>query len=81
MLTHQVLLYYHYVKIDDPQTVREEHLSYCKELGLLGRIFISHEGINGTVSGTINQTNTYMNMIQNHPYFKGIDFKIDETEE
>ena len=81
MLTHQVLLYYHYVKIDDPQTVREEHLSYCKELGLLGRIFISHEGINGTVSGTIDQTTAYMSMMQNHPYFKGIDFKIDETDE
>jgi UPF0176 protein len=81
MTTYQVLLYYHYVRIEDPDTLRQEHLEYCKNLGLLGRIFISNEGINGTVSGTIEQTETYMKMMKDHPYFKGIDFKIDEADE
>jgi len=81
MHTFRVLLYYRYVKIEDPATLREEHLTYCKNLGLLGRIFISHEGINGTVSGTIDQTNTYIEMMNNHPYFEGTTFKIDESDE
>jgi len=81
MSTHQILLYYHYVKIEDPETLREEHLTYCKNIGLLGRVFISHEGINGTVSGTIEQTDRYMKMMEEHPYFHDIDFKVDQSDQ
>lgn len=38
MQTHQVLLYYHYVNIENPESVRIEHLDFCKSLGLLGRV-------------------------------------------
>jgi len=77
MQTHQILLYYHYVYIENPEEEREKHLAYCKNLGLLGRIYISSEGINGTVSGTIEQTNTYMDWMQSSTLFKGIVFKVD----
>ncbi len=77
MSTHQVLLYYHYVTIPDPEIMRENHLAFCKSLDLRGRVFISAEGINGTVSGTIAETNAYMTTLQNDPLFQGIDFKID----
>ncbi|MCR3906857.1 MAG: rhodanese-related sulfurtransferase [Tenericutes bacterium] len=79
MNQYRILLYYHYTQIDDPETLREQHLKYCKELGLLGRVFISSEGINGTVSGTIEQTDLYMNNLKSNPLFKGIIFKIDES--
>jgi len=77
MSTHQVLLYYHYVHIENPEIIREEHLLFCKSLNLKGRVFISKEGINGTVSGTIEDTNQYMEVMKHHDLFKGIDFKID----
>ncbi|MDR4969475.1 MAG: hypothetical protein RG740_07635, partial [Acholeplasmataceae bacterium] len=81
MSNYRILLYYHYTQIEDPETMREQHLKFSKELGLLGRVFISNEGINGTVSGTIEQTDIYMNYLKENPLFKGIIFKIDEAVE
>lgn len=78
--TYRVLLFYKYVKIDDPETVVAEHLKACKDIGLKGRIFIGTEGINGTCSGTIEQTQAYMDMMNADERFKDIVYKIDETD-
>ena len=77
----RVLLYYKYVNIEDPETLTQEHLKYCKDLGIKGRILISSEGINGTCSGTWEQTEQYMNDLKANPLFSDIEFKIDEVEE
>ncbi|MUV38451.1 UPF0176 protein [Lentibacillus sp. JNUCC-1] len=74
---YQVLLYYHYTTIEDPETFAAEHLEFCKELELKGRILVAQEGINGTVSGTIEQTNAYMAAMEQDPAFDGIVFKVD----
>ncbi|MER1989720.1 MAG: rhodanese-related sulfurtransferase [Solibacillus isronensis] len=79
-MNYQVLLYYHYTTIEDPAAFSEEHLAACKEIGLKGRILVAREGINGTVSGTIEQTQSYIDMMEAHPLFKGIVFKIDPAE-
>lgn len=76
----RVLLYYKYVAIEDPEAFAAEHLAFCKELGLLGRILVGLEGINGTVSGTVEQTEQYMNHMKADPRFKDIMWKIDEAE-
>jgi UPF0176 protein len=47
---------------------------------LKGRILVASEGINGTVSGTIEQTDKYMDMMKSDPRFADIVFKIDEAE-
>lgn len=75
--TYRVLLFYKYVKIEDPETVVAEHLKACKEIGLKGRIFIGSEGINGTCSGTVEQTDAYVEMMNNSEYFKDVIYKID----
>lgn len=75
---YQVLLYYNYVDIDDPETFAAEHLEFCKKLGLRGRILVAKEGINGTVSGTVEQTETYMQTMHADPRFADMVFKIDE---
>lgn len=74
---YRVLLYYHYVHIEDPKTYAAEHLQYCKDLGIKGRILVAHEGINGTLSGTIEQTDTYMEHMKQDPRFKDMVFKMD----
>lgn len=76
----RVLLYYKYVAIEDPVAFAAEHLAFCKELGLLGRILVGLEGINGTVSGTIEQTESYMKHMKADPRFNDIMWKIDEVE-
>ncbi|MFH5882518.1 rhodanese-related sulfurtransferase [Liberiplasma polymorphum] len=74
---YKVLLYYHFIHIEEPDTIKEEHLNVCKDLGLLGRIYLSSEGINGTVSGTVEQIQRYKTYLNTHPLFKGIVFKED----
>lgn len=76
---YRVLLYYKYVPIEDPVTFAQEHLAACKEIGLKGRILVSDEGINGTCSGTIEQTEAYMNMMKADERFADMVYKIDEA--
>lgn len=80
-MKYRVLLYYYYVDVEDPETFAADHLRFCKDLGLKGRILVASEGINGTVSGDYEQTERYMEYMKAHPLFKDIVFKIDETEE
>ena len=49
---YQVLLYYCYTPLDNPEQFRDEHHRLCLELDLRGRIIVAAEGLNGTVSGT-----------------------------
>lgn len=79
-MKYRVLLYYYYTTIEDPVEFSAEHLDLCKEIGLKGRILVANEGINGTVSGTIEQTNEYAEYMKNHPLFQGIVFKVDESD-
>ncbi|PAF20816.1 hypothetical protein CHH58_14470 [Terribacillus saccharophilus] len=81
MSDYRVLLYYNYVDIEDPEVFAQEHLKACKELGLKGRILVAKEGINGTCSGTIEQTQAYMDMMHAKPGFEEMVFKIDEADE
>ncbi|SEJ27409.1 UPF0176 protein [Bhargavaea ginsengi] len=78
--THRVLLYYKYVPIEDPETYAQEHLEFCRELGLKGRILIGAEGINGTCSGTVEQTQKYMDAMHADERFNDLVFKVDEAE-
>jgi len=81
MKRFRVLLYYHYVPIADPEEFAGKHLEFCKELGLKGRILISPEGINGTVSGTVEQTEAYMNEMKKDPRFADMVYKVDEADQ
>ena len=80
-MDYRVLLYYYYTDIADPEGLSKEHLRICKDMNLKGRILIANEGINGTVSGTVEDTDKYKNYMEKHPFFKGIVFKVDEAED
>ena len=74
---YRVLLYYHYTHIENPEEFRDAHHKLCNDLGLLGRIIVASEGLNGTVSGTIEQTQGYMDAMHADPMFATMPFKID----
>jgi UPF0176 protein len=78
---YRVLLYYQYVHIESPEEFAVEHKAFCNELGLKGRILVANEGINGTVSGTVEQTDKYMEAMKNDPRFSDMVYKIDEVDE
>ncbi|HEY8399877.1 MAG TPA: rhodanese-related sulfurtransferase [Cytophagaceae bacterium] len=76
---YSILLYYCYTHIEDPEKFREEHHLFCLNLGLLGRIIIAKEGLNGTVSGLKENCQIYMDTIKADPRFASIDFKVEES--
>jgi len=76
----QVLLFYRYATIDDPESYLKEHRALCEELELLGRIIVGKEGINGTVSGTVENTTAYIKHMKSDPLTSGMEFKIDPEE-
>ncbi|GEK88743.1 UPF0176 protein [Alkalibacterium putridalgicola] len=80
MSDYRVLLYYKYVHIEDPERFRDEHMKLCQDIGLKGRILVSEEGLNGTCSGTIEQTDRYMEAVRSDERFSDIYFKIDEAD-
>ena len=78
---YRILLYYKYVRIDDAELYAKRHLKFCKALGVMGRILIADEGINGTISGTPEQCDAYIQALHMDPRFTDMEFKIDESNE
>jgi UPF0176 protein len=74
---YYILLYYCYAKIENAEAYRDEHHLYCIEHNLRGRIIISDEGLNGTVSGLIADCERYMAYIKAEPRFSHTEFKIE----
>ena len=71
----QILLYYKYVEIEDPQKLLEDQVSLCKKLNLKGRIIVSIEGINGTIEGKLEDTEGYIWFMNQDLGFKNIHYK------
>lgn len=78
---YNVLLYYQYVSIEDTKAFRDEHFALCKSLNLLGRIIVSSEGVNGTVSGLKKDTDAYQKAMGEDARFAKMPFKVDEAHE
>ena len=76
---YQVLLYYCYTPLDNPEQFRDEHHRLCLALDLRGRIIVAAEGLNGTVSGSAENCACYMAAVKADPRFAALEFKIDEV--
>lgn len=75
---YPVLLFYKYVRIDDPVQFAADHREWCRSLGLKGRILIAGEGINGTVSGNTDSILQYLEGVHADPRFADMEFKVSE---
>lgn len=78
---YRVLLYYKYQTIEDPDQFVEDHLDFTKGIGLRGRVLVSSEGINGTVSGTVEQTEQYKDFLHSISGFEDVWFKEDKADD
>lgn len=78
-MVYQVLLYYKYIKVNDPAKLMQEQRALCEKLNLKGRIIVSSEGINGTVEGEIKDTQRYIKEMRKSEYFSNIVFKKSES--
>src|SRR3989344_474470 len=86
-MRYKILLYYKYTKVENPEALSAWHRGVCEVLGLKGRILIAKEGINGTVEGTVENTEKYKTMLKEigktpetkmMGKFRNIEFKESE---
>ncbi len=70
-----VLLYYKFIIVQNAKFEASQHKLVCQGIGLVGRILISEEGINGTVAGTRAQLKLYTDYMDAHPFFNSVKFK------
>lgn len=80
MKDYTILLYYCYSHIADPELFREEHHQLCLSLDLTGRIIVASEGLNGTISGSHESCQKYMDIVKADHRFKDIDFKAEKSD-
>ncbi len=71
----QVILFYKYLHIDDPEALRIEERERCERLGFKGRMIIATEGINGTYEGSLENTEQYIKELTSDPRFADVQFK------
>ncbi len=71
----KILLYYKFTPVADPEAVKLWQKTLTDSLDLRGRILISHQGINGTVGGEMNDLKKYITETKKFARFKDIVFK------
>lgn len=67
MKVFQILLFYKYVHIEDPQEVRDWLFGLCQKLGLKGRLIVASEGLNITLEGEIENTEIFIKELEKDP--------------
>lgn len=80
-IAYVVLTYYKYVNIADPELFAREHLKWCKENGLKGRILVSKLGINGTCAAPRELIEKYKAICWSDPRLADLWFKEDEGDQ
>ncbi len=76
----EVILYYNFHDIEEPERFSKQHKRYCEDLGVKGRIYVSGEGINGTLAGTKEQVEAYKKYLLSFPGFEDTAFKSDKSD-
>ncbi|CAK4679515.1 hypothetical protein LEN26_017425 [Aphanomyces euteiches] len=78
----QVVLYYRYVNLteDEVEATIAFQQDLCASLGLSGRVRLSEEGINGTLGGTPESIQAYIDAMASQP-FSDVDWKLSTADE
>ena len=68
--------FYKYVSLDSLEELRDQLYAGWNSLGVLGRIYLSKEGINAQVSIPEDNVDSFKTNVTKHSMFKDINFKI-----
>lgn len=78
-----LLTFYKFVDVENPEKEVKEHLKFCKDIGMMGRIYIGSEGISSTVTCNEGQLMAYKLYLAQHPLFHNppdLDIKATEVD-
>jgi UPF0176 protein len=73
----KVAALYQFAALPDFRALREPLRALCSGLGLKGSVLLAHEGINGTVAGTVDGIDAFIAELQHGPLFGG---RLDNLE-
>lgn len=73
---YQILLFYKYIVIEDPEELMHAQRELCESLSLQGRLIIAQEGINVTLEGTIGNIKKYRLAMDHDERFQDIHYKV-----
>lgn len=78
---YQVLAYYHFTPIGDPQQEVLHHKQFFQGKDVACRIYISEQGINGQMSADTKTAYAYIDWLKAKPGFENVSFKLDPYHE
>jgi UPF0176 protein len=73
----KVAALYQFAALPDFRALREPLRALCSGLGLKGSVLLAHEGINGTIAGTVDGIDAFVAELQHGPLFGG---RLDNLE-
>lgn len=68
--------FYRYVIIENPEELRDNLFQQWSDLGILGRIYIAHEGINAQMCVPEHNWDIFIKKLFSDPRFTDVPFKI-----
>jgi UPF0176 protein len=80
MSKYRVISFYKYVDVEKPEELAKQHLDWCVEHDVRGKIYLASEGINGSVFGDEGVISNYKNYLTSIKIFKDIWFKETKTD-
>ncbi|QHC60876.1 rhodanese-related sulfurtransferase [Rathayibacter sp. VKM Ac-2760] len=69
------MLFYRFVPLADPESVRLWQRELGEHLGLRGRVLLSEDGINGTLGGEMGALKRWVRRTREHSAFRGLEVK------
>ncbi len=70
------LSFYRYHPLDDPDAVRDRLYRTWAKLGVYGRVYIAHEGINAQISVPEDKLAAFCDVLQEQEWLKGLRLNI-----
>lgn len=75
-MDYWVLAFYHLVEIADPESEVARHQEFFRTRDLKSRIYLSEQGVNGQMSGSLAHAQEYMDWLRSDSRFSTVSFKI-----
>lgn len=72
----RTLSFYKYVRVEDPEAMRDRLFERLNSLGCLGRIYVAHEGINAQMNVPAYLWDQFDAFVRSIPEFQGVPYKI-----
>ncbi len=74
--SRQTISFYRYILLDNVEELRDQLFEEWHKLGVLGRVYLSSEGINAQINVPVPNLETFRASIDTSPYFKDVPFKL-----